>query len=136
MQVYPQSQGISLVTTSSILSADITTFSSQVPTILTEGDAEDTDTQFHVITTSSVLTHPGTHLQSQAVTSDTLGVMATPVDFGRSGILSEQQQVLITGMMVGGATVDQAVQINLPDISENSVNEVSTSFLITRAEVY
>jgi len=47
IQVYPNSQGISLVT-SNILSTDVATFSTQVPAILTEGDAEDSETHYQV----------------------------------------------------------------------------------------
>ena len=43
IQVYPgHNQAISLVT-NGILGTDVTTFSTQVPAILTEGDAEDSE---------------------------------------------------------------------------------------------
>ena len=47
IQIYPDNQGISLVTRN-ILSTDVATFSSQVPAILTEGDAEDSETHYQV----------------------------------------------------------------------------------------
>ena len=48
IKVYPNTQGISVVT-SNILPADVTTFSTQVPAILTEGDAEDSEAHYQVI---------------------------------------------------------------------------------------
>lgn len=47
IKVFPSSQGISLVT-GNILSTDVGTFSTQVPAILTEGDAEDSETHYQV----------------------------------------------------------------------------------------
>ena len=50
IKVFPSSQGISLVT-GNILSTDVGAFSTQVPAILTEGDAEDSETHYQVNTT-------------------------------------------------------------------------------------
>ena len=105
IQVYPgHNQAISLVT-NGILSTDVTTFSTQVPAILTEGDVEDNETHYQVVTTSSVL--------NQADGSAALDVLTSSSDFGRNVILTEQQQVLLSGMLVPGVTANQAIHINM-----------------------
>lgn len=105
IQVYPgHNQAISLVT-NGILATDVTTFSTQVPAILTEGDAEDSEPQYQVVTTSSVL--------NQADGSAALDVLTSSSDFGRNVILTEQQQVLLSGMLVPGVTANQAIHINM-----------------------
>jgi len=104
IQVYPNSQGISLVT-SNILSTDVATFSTQVPAILTEGDAEDSETHYQVVTTSSML--------NQGDGSASLDVLTSSSDFGRNMILTQQQQVLLSGMLVPGVTTNQAIHINM-----------------------
>lgn len=105
IQVYPgHNQAISLVT-NSILTTDVTTFSTQVPAILTEGDVEDNETHYQVVTTSSVL--------NQAEGSAALDVLTSSSDFGRNVILTEQQQVLLSGMLVPGVTSNQAIHINM-----------------------
>ena len=118
IQVYPNSQAISLVTTN-ILSADVATFSTQVPTILTEGDAEDSETHYQVVTTSSVL--------NQGDGSGALDVLTSSADFGRNVILTEQQQVLLSGMLVPGVTTNQAIHINMTQDASTcmDVDEIS-----------
>ena len=105
IQVYPgHNQAISLVT-NNILTTDVTSFSTQVPAILTEGDAEDSETHYQVVTTSSVL--------NQGDGSAALDVLTSSADFGRNVILTEQQQVLLSGMLVPGVTGNQAIHINM-----------------------
>lgn len=100
IQVYPgHNQAISLVT-NGILTTDVTTFSTQVPAILTEGE-----THYQVVSTSSVL--------NQADGSAALDVLTSSSDFGRNVILTEQQQVLLSGMLVPGVTSNQAIHINM-----------------------
>lgn len=112
-----------------MLSTDITTFSTQVPSILTEGDEEDTDTQghlteqFHVVTTTNMLTQSGANLVAQAAPMDVIAVQS---DFERTVVLQTPQQVLLTGMIVEGTNADQPVPIGLPSISESSPQDVST----------
>ena len=105
IQVYPNSQAISLVTTS-ILSADVTSFPTQVPTFLTEGDAEAGETHYQVVTTSSMLNHGGGSTAA-------LDVLTSSADLTRNVILTDQQQVLLSGMLVPGVTGNQAIHINM-----------------------
>ena len=106
IQVYPgpHNPTISLVN-NAILTTDVSTFSTQVPAILTEGDAEDNETHYQVVTTSSVL--------NQADGNAALDVLTSSADFGRNVILTDQQQVLLSGMLVPGVTANQAIQINM-----------------------
>lgn len=105
IQVYPNSQPISLVT-SNILSTDVATFSTQVPAILTEGDAEDSEANYQAVTTTSVL--------NQGEGSSALDVLtSSAADFSRNVILTDQQQVLLSGMLVPGVTANQAIHINM-----------------------
>ena len=105
IQVYPNSQAISLVTTS-ILSADVTSFPTQVPTFLTEGDAEASETHYQVVTTSSMLNHGDGSTAA-------LDVLTSSADLTRNVILTDQQQVLLSGMLVPGVTGNQAIHINM-----------------------
>ena len=111
IDVYPQNEGISLVTSNNILTTNMATFSSHVPVILTEGDAEESHSHcgitdhFQVVTTTSVL--------SQSDSTGALDAMATSADFGRSVMLSEQQQVLLSGMLVPAVASGQAVPIKV-----------------------
>ena len=114
IQVYPgHNQAISLVT-NSILATDVSTFSTQVPAILTEGDVEDNETHYQVVTTSSVL--------NQADGSAALDVLTSSADFGRNVILTEQQQVLLSGMLVPGVTANQAIHINMTQDTGNCID--------------
>ena len=78
IQVFPQN--ISLVSGSQVLTTDVAGFSSQVPAILTEGDAEESDSQsqghFPAIPSSPVIitadTSLGPHLTS---TGDTVTIV-------------------------------------------------------------
>ena len=137
IQIYPNNQGISLVTRN-ILSTDVASFSSQVPAILTEGDAEDSETHYQVINVDPAVFipqtigchHPETKLKfisfiycCQVVTtssmlnqgdgSASLDALTSSTDFSRNMILTEQQQVLLSGMLVPGVTANQAVHINM-----------------------
>ena len=105
IQEYPNSQVISLVTTS-ILSADVTSFPTQVPTFLTEGDAEASETHYQVVTTSSMLNHGDGSTAA-------LDVLTSSADLTRNVILTDQQQVLLSGMLVPGVTGNQAIHINM-----------------------
>ena len=105
IQVYPNSQAISLVTTS-ILSADVTSFPTQVPTFLTEGDAEVSEAHYQVVTTSSMLNHGD---GSNAA----LDVLTSSADLTRNVILTDQQQVLLSGMLEPGVTGNQAIHSNM-----------------------
>ena len=105
IQVYPNSQAISLVTTS-ILSADVTSFPTQVPTFLTEGDAEASETHYQVVTTSSMLNHGDSSTAA-------LDVLTSSADLTRNVILTDQQQVLLSGMLVPGVTGNQAIHSNM-----------------------
>ena len=108
IQVYPNSQAISLVTTS-ILSAGVTSFPTQAPTFLTEGDAEASETSERVnqvVTTSSMLNHGDGGTAA-------LDVLTSSADLTRNVILTDQQQVLLSGMLVPGVTGNQAIHINM-----------------------
>lgn len=112
IKVYPNTQGISVVT-SNILPADVTTFSTQVPAILTEGDAEDSEAHYQVVTSGSML--------NNGVGTASLDAMTSNVDFPRSVILS-QQQVLLSGMLVPGGVANQAIHINMPHDTNTCVD--------------
>lgn len=121
IQVYPQGHGISLVTSSGILTADISTFSTQVPTILTEGDADDTEPstsfaeQFQVVTTSNILAGTS-HAQTHG--SDMLSVMMSPNDLSKSVILTaEQQQAILGEVIAPGAGGAQTLHITIPSVA-------------------
>ena len=114
-----------------MLSTDITTFSTQVPSILTEGDEEDTDAQghlteqLHVVTTSNILSQAvGSHLVVQAAPVD---AVATQCNFEQTSVLRAPQQVLIAGMIVDSGNADQPVSVAMPTriLQENSAQDVS-----------
>ena len=45
--------------------------------------------------------------------SAALDVLTSSADFSRNMILTEQQQVLLSGMLVPGVTANQAIHINM-----------------------
>jgi hypothetical protein len=133
IQVYPQTQGISLVTSSGILTADISTFSTQVPAILTEGDADDTEAavsfaeQFHVVTTSSVLAG-SSQIQGQTPSNEMLSVMMSSGDFTKGVILTpDQQQALLGEMIAPGVGHGQTLHIAIPHVATGARPLVSSS---------
>ncbi|XP_048581693.1 uncharacterized protein LOC5518743 isoform X2 [Nematostella vectensis] len=121
IQVYPQTQGISLVTSTGIQIAEMGSFSTHVPAILTEGDADESEIpstlteQFHVVTTSSALA-------SQTTAGESLGAMMQGGELGRGMVLTDHQQVLISGMIVPGMAPGQAVHISLPQTAQTVVD--------------
>lgn len=50
---------------------------------------------------------------NQGDRSASLDVLTSSSDFGRNMILTEQQQVLLSGMLVPGVTTNQAIHINM-----------------------
>lgn len=140
IQVYPQAQGISLVTSSGILTADISTFSTQVPAILTEGDADDTEAavsfaeQFHVVTTSSALSG-NSQIQGQTPTNEMLSVMMSSGDFTKGVILTpDQQQALLGDMITPGVGQGQTLHITIPQVATVTRPLVSASVGETTGE--
>ena len=110
IQVFPQS--ISLVSNSQILTTDVIAFSSQVPTILTEGDAEESDSQMATVPASSsvIITGDstlGSHLttpndtvtivttDSATVNTDTLITQSSPLEI--QNVNSEQLTAIPAG---------------------------------------
>lgn len=120
IQVYPGHNSTISLVNNAILTTDVGTFSTHVPAILTEGDAEDSETHYQVVTTSSAMLN-------QADGNSALDVLTSSADFGRNVILTEQQQVLLSGMLVPGVTANQAIQINMSHDANTciDVNEIA-----------
>lgn len=99
----------------------MSTFSTQVPAILTEGDADDTEAaanfaeQFHVVTTSNILTST---CQGQTHSNDMLSVMMSPSDLSKSVILTADQQQAILGEVIApGVGGTQTLHITIPSVA-------------------
>ena len=69
---------------------------------------------FQVVTSNSML--------NTGDTSTCLDVMTSPVDFSRSVMLSEQQHVLLSGMLLPGGTANQAIHINVTQDTNSCVD--------------
>lgn len=69
---------------------------------------------FQVVTSNSML--------NTGDTTSCLDVMTSPVDFSRSVILSEQQHVLLSGMLLPGGTANQAIHINVTQDTNSCVD--------------
>lgn len=113
IKVDPNTQTISLVT-GNILPTDVTTFSTEVPAILSQSGSQGSEAHYQVVTSNSML--------NTGDTTTCLDVMTSPVDFSRSVMLSEQQHVLLSGMLLPGGTANQAIHINVTQDTNSCVD--------------